>query len=944
VRSPNGSALVAGYHGTSKDKVLGRITAGVAIATPVTHRRIAGRASLGAIGVVLALLMAGLMASSAMATTGHAFLDNFGTGPSAFGAGGPAGVAVLQSNGDVFATDPGQTVPRVQVFDSAGVAQSEFPIDATTYSNPGAIAIDSSGANDVVYVGAVNTAAATGAVLTYDTAGVAGTPLTPGPGTTFANPVALAVDPGDGTVYVSAVSAGAPVIEKFNSAGVFQASFDGSNGAPALTAVSSLAVDGANRLYVSDGAKVYRYSAAGAYQLTVDDPSADGLPVRGIAADATTNEIYVNEPNDGGFTGRVRVFSAAGVQTQQAFTTPFFGFIVALAVNETDQTVYLGDTNNQVGARYPAFVGPTVTTTTASSIDPNNETLNGTIDPEGVAGTTAHFEYGLDTNYGTVTADFDPGSGNAAVPVTDTAVTLSPNTLYHFRLVGANPSGTIFGADNTFTTAPAAPLVDGSPPFANAITPTGATLNGTVDPQGSNTTYHFEYGVDTTYGSVTTPDGGPLGGQGAQGASSPVTGLLPNTTYHFRIVADNGTGGPQTGADQTFITGSAAAPGATNITTVRALLTGTVNPHGNPATYHFEYTRPGSPPVTATTAETDAGSGNGDTPVSATSGTLLPGTTYTVRVVTTDTGTGVTTTGADGTFTTNPAPLAATGGVTGVTTSAGTFSGTYDTLGRSGSYQFVIGSSTSPYLGKTDPVAVSGAGTASGSLTNLPAGETYKVRLAVTSDGTTTLGDAVTFATPPEPVAPPPPPPATDNAGSPYGCNAPALAAYDAHPKPGDKITIGGSDLGVGGTVQLGQDTLTPAAWSATGFTIVVPDDADGTLALTVNCGKVSNTIAIAMFQIPSNVFTATAKVKGSTATVSVKVPGPGSISIKSGHTKAATKHAGDAATYSVKATLSKAGAKSLKRHKKLAVSLTVQFTPTGGTSATKTVKVTFKK
>jgi hypothetical protein len=170
------------------------------------------------------------------------------------------------------------------------------------------------------------------------------------------------------------------------------------------------------------------------------------------------------------------------------------------------------------------------------------------------------------------------------------------------------------------------------------------------------------------------------------------------------------------------------------------------------------------------------------------------------------------------------------------------------------------------------------------------------------------------------------------------------LAAYNQHPKPGDKITIAGTDLGVGGTVQLGQDNLTPASWSVTGFTIVIPDDATGTLPLTVNCGRVSNTIAVAMFQKPSNVFTATGKIKGSTATVSVKVPGPGNVSIKSGHTKTATKHAGDAKTYSVKVSLTSAGAKSLKRHKKLAVTLTVQFTPTGGTSASKTVKVTFKR
>jgi hypothetical protein len=106
----------------------------------------------------------------------------------------------------------------------------------------------------------------------------------------------------------------------------------------------------------------------------------------------------------------------------------------------------------------------------------------------------------------------------------------------------------------------------------------------------------------------------------------------------------------------------------------------------------------------------------------------------------------------------------------------------------------------------------------------------------------------------------------------------------------------------------------------------------------------VSNTIAIAMYKAPSNSFTTTAKTKGSTATVSVKVPGAGSISVRSGSVKTATKHAKKASTNSGKVTLTSAAVKSLKKHHKLAVTLTVRFTPTGGSTATKTVKVTFKR
>jgi hypothetical protein len=911
------------------------------------------------VAVLAALALCLAVSSEALATTGHGFSGLVGTAgagvPGGFNPPGPGGLAVRQSTGDVYVADPfnvdsgtSAAAPRIERFDAAGVFQSEFAIDAGVYSAPGAVAIGPSGGSDVVYVGAVSTVAGTGAVLIYSPAGVAGTPLSSaGSGSSFANPVAVAADPVDGTVYVSAVDAvtSLPVIDKFSSTGVFVAKFDGSDSAPggtALTGVESLAVDGAHRLVVSDGHKVLRYSATGVYQLTIDDPSADGFPVRGIAVDTISNEVYVNEPDDPTSNGRVRVFDAAGAQSQQAFATPRFATNVAIALNQATGMVFASDTNNVAVGEYAAFVGPTVVTGAGAVIDGTSETLNGTINPEGVSGTTYHFEYGTDTNYGASTPDVDPGSGSSAVAASDIAnVGLVPKTTYHFRLVGVNPGGTIYGADSTFTTAAGPPVVDGAPPIANPVSATGATLNGTVDPQGSDTTYHFDYGLDTTYGSVSTPNGVIGASQGAQGVNSIITGLAPNTVYHFRVVADNGTGGAQAGADQTLITGPAAAAGATSITAVRATLTGVVNSHGGSARYHFEYSATGT---SATTAEVDVSFVDADTPVTATSGPLNPGTTYTVRTVVTDLNTAVTTSGAEGTFTTDPAPQSTTGAVTGVTSGAAAFTGSYDTNGRSGSYQFVIGSSTSSYLAKTDPVTISGVGTASGGLDNLPAGQTYEVRLAVSSDGATTVGDTVTFSTPAKPtVLPVPPVKAPSN---PYGCTAPVLAAYNPHPKAGEAITITGSDLGVGGNATLGTASLTASAWSVNGFSITVPDDANGSLPLTVNCGTVSNTIAIQIYQAPSNTFATTAKAAktGTTITVTAKVPGPGSVTVTGANVKTATKHAGTAGTTTVKATLTAKASKSLKRHHKITVTIGVRFIPTGGTSRTITKSVSLTR
>jgi hypothetical protein len=87
---------------------------------------------------------------------------------------------------------------------------------------------------------------------------------------------------------------------------------------------------------------------------------------------------------------------------------------------------------------------------------------------------------------------------------------------------------------------------------ASAVAATGATLNGTVDPKGSATTYHFEYGPTAAYGSRTA-DVSAGAGTGKLRVSQAIGGLAPSTTYHFRLVASNPAGAGQ-GKDRTFTT------------------------------------------------------------------------------------------------------------------------------------------------------------------------------------------------------------------------------------------------------------------------------------------------------------------------------------------------------------------------------------------------------
>jgi hypothetical protein len=85
---------------------------------------------------------------------------------------------------------------------------------------------------------------------------------------------------------------------------------------------------------------------------------------------------------------------------------------------------------------------------------------------------------------------------------------------------------------------------------------TSATLQATIDPQGAETTYRFEYGTSTAYGSsAPTPDG--IVGDGTAGltVNAHVQGLEANTTYHYRVVALVAERGEAvTGSDGTFTT------------------------------------------------------------------------------------------------------------------------------------------------------------------------------------------------------------------------------------------------------------------------------------------------------------------------------------------------------------------------------------------------------
>ncbi|MFH0888776.1 MAG: hypothetical protein V1871_06160, partial [Planctomycetota bacterium] len=145
---------------------------------------------------------------------------------------------------------------------------------------------------------------------------------------------------------------------------------------------------------------------------------------------------------------------------------------------------------------------PTCITGSGNNITTNSATLNGTVNPNGVA-TIAYFQWGSTTSYGNTTASQSIGSGTSNVSINANISGLSASTQYNFRVIGTNSYGITYGNNQTFTTGSGA----GSPPTcttnaATNVAATSATLNGTVNPNGLNvTSCYFQYGTSQSYGS-----------------------------------------------------------------------------------------------------------------------------------------------------------------------------------------------------------------------------------------------------------------------------------------------------------------------------------------------------------------------------------------------------------------------------------------------------------
>jgi hypothetical protein len=110
-----------------------------------------------------------------------------------------------------------------------------------------------------------------------------------------------------------------------------------------------------------------------------------------------------------------------------------------------------------VGAGAAEAAGaPTISEQWVTSVSAEGATFHAQINPN-ESDTTYRFEYGTSASYGTAVPipDGDIGSGAAAISVSAHVAGLASSTAYHFRVVATSAEGTVYGADELFTTQPA---------------------------------------------------------------------------------------------------------------------------------------------------------------------------------------------------------------------------------------------------------------------------------------------------------------------------------------------------------------------------------------------------------------------------------------------------------------------------------------------------------
>lgn len=361
-------------------------------------------------------------------------------------------------------------------------------------------------------------------------------------------------------------------VEKFESDGepatpaAFECSGSDCEGT-ALSGPNGVAIDSAGHVYVADTGndRVVRFDADGSNPIVFSTGRSQA-----VAVDNSNGQVFVlghvseflGEPGL-----EVRIYDSAGALLG-SFGDGFLeddhngNHVAQIAVNSTSGLVYVSETpevGNSKVAIFTPIAEPTATTEAASGLTSSGATLHGTVNPQEVETVSCQFEYTDDTDYQAnewanataVPCNPNPGASGSETPVSAVLTGLNPQTTYDYRVVESTEGGDADGGVVQFTTGVPAPVA--TTEAATGITQTAALLHGQADAEGGVAQCKFEFGTSTSYGQVAACSVNPVTGTSPTAVGAALSGLSPNTTYHFRLVLE-GMGGTAKGNDLSLTT------------------------------------------------------------------------------------------------------------------------------------------------------------------------------------------------------------------------------------------------------------------------------------------------------------------------------------------------------------------------------------------------------
>jgi hypothetical protein len=454
----------------------------------------------------------------------------------------------------------------------------------------------------------------------------------------------------------------------------------------------------------------------------------------------------------------------------------------------------------------------------AKLITATTTTFEGVLNPKAAAAVKAgwYFAYSTEAKCteNALTSSLESEAVVKAQTESKKVIELQPNKKYEFCLVATNEAGaqSTPGNEVSVETIPAPPEVLAGTESAAPVTPDEETLNAQVNPNNQETKYQFEYSTKATgealEGTIvkvpSTPGTLPaVFNSAGEPVSAPTEPLVQNTTYYYRVTAENvAHEKAKAGKVEHFTTlletpeGEEANPVGTTSATLNGVLSPNATVAGEAGTYEFLYRQSASEcqGEGGKTAPVPAGTAHGAAKeaVSQTLTGLPPDTTYTFCLLERNTA-NETAVGAPTTFTTHGAGISEEQ-VTGIEASAATLQASINPNESKTSYHFEY--DTTPYTaGAAHGTSVTqdgkeaeeeiGSGTSpvsrSVGLKGLEPGTTYYYRVVAVDEIETFYGPNKTFTTNPTPGTEPPQncPNEQRRVEQPYGQTLPDCRAYE---------------------------------------------------------------------------------------------------------------------------------------------------------------------